>query len=220
MYFLPFTRMLQRVDSAKQDSDTSYFLALMYFGELLTTVTVAGLIAAIMNDKDRQRYRQLHRLVRADGIGEWADALGDTLTGPASQFLQRQARLEQRDLTQRFKAGGWQHDSASQIHKCLQFIDGKREQLPVKVDGRTWFVLFAELRNKTRGHGAPSSDLCSRIAPVLADSLNTVIENHLLFRRPWVYIHRNLSGKYRITKLTDSAEEFEYLKSRSPEPLA
>jgi hypothetical protein len=93
MFFLPFARMLQRVETAKQESDTSYFLALMYFGELVTKFTVAGLVSAIMNDKDRQRYRQVHRIVRADGIGEWADVLDDVLTGPATQFLQRQARI-------------------------------------------------------------------------------------------------------------------------------
>src|SRR6266542_4085017 len=213
MYFLPFARMLQRIDAAKQDSDTSYFLALMYFGELITKMTVAALVAAIMNDKDRHRYRQLHRLIRADGIGDWADSLDEILTGPASQFLQRQARTEQKDLTQRYKGGGWQYEAASLMNDCLTLLDGNREALPVKVDGRRWYGMFAELRNKTRGHGAPTGSLCSKLATTLSRSIDAVVENHVLFRRPWVYLHRNLSGKYRITKLTDNAEEFEYLKS-------
>lgn len=213
MYLLPFSRMIQRVDVARQDSDTSYFLALMYYGELVTKLTVAALVAAIMNDKDRHRYRQLHRLVRADGIGEWADALDDVLTGPASQFLQRQSHVEQKDLTQRFKAGGWQYESVSSLDTCLKLLDASHEEMPAKVDGRRWFTMFAELRNKTRGHGAPSGALCSKLVPLLSRSISVLVENHALFRRPWVFLHRNLSGKYRITKLTDNAEEFDYLKA-------
>lgn len=214
MYLLPLARMLQRVEAAKEDSDTSYFVVLMYMGELVTKFTVAALVAAIMNDKDRHRYRELHRLVRADGIGDWADALGGVLTGPASQFLQRQARVEQRELTQRL-ASGWQYQAVSQLNSCMKLLDGTREQLPSKVDGRRWFSIFAELRNKTRGHGAPSAQLCSKLAPLISSSIDLVIANHSLFRRPWVYLHRNLSGKYRVTTLTDTvnAEEFERLKS-------
>lgn len=213
MFFLPFARMLQRVETEKQDSDTSYFFALMYFGELVTKFTVAGLVAAVLNDKDRHRYTQLHRLVRADGIGEWANVLDDVLTGPASQFLQRQARAEQKELTQRIKPTAWQYEAVSELNICLRLFDDSREDLPAKVDGRKWFTSFAELRNKSRGHGAPSAGLCSRLAPRLANAINLLTENHVLFRRPWVVLHRNLSGKYRITKLTDNAAEFESLKS-------
>lgn len=220
MYLLPFARMLQRVEVASQDSDTSYFLTLMYYGELVTKFTVSALAAAIMNDKDRHRYRQLHRLVRADGIGEYAETLDDVLTGPASQFLQRQARVEQKDLTQRYKAGGWQYDAVSTLDACLRILDPNREELPSKVDGRRWFSLFAELRNKTRGHGAPNGASCSKLAPLISRSIAAVVENHALFRRPWVYLHRNFSGKYRITKLTDNAEEFAYLKSDRSVSLA
>ena len=35
MKFLPFDRMWERVEVARQDSDTSLFFHLMYFGEML-----------------------------------------------------------------------------------------------------------------------------------------------------------------------------------------
>jgi hypothetical protein len=213
MYLLPIARMLQRVEAAKQDSDTDYFINLMYLGELITKITTAALVAAIVNDKDRHRYRQLHRLVRADGIGQWAEVLDDTLTGLASQFLQRQARIEQKELTQRMKAGAWQYEAVSLLNLSLKFLGQAREETSTKVDGRRWFTLFAELRNKTRGHGAPTSAVCSKVAPILAKSIMIVIDNLGLFGRPWVYLQRNLSGKYRVTKLGDSAGEFDYLRS-------
>ena len=62
--------MLERVERAREDSDTSLFMDLMYYGELITKLTTVGLVSAILNDKERHRYRYLHKLVRADGIGE------------------------------------------------------------------------------------------------------------------------------------------------------
>ena len=87
MGFLPFERMRERVERGRANSDTEYFDDLLLWGELLTKVVTAGLIAAIDDDPDRLRYREVHRLVRADGIGDWAMTLDEVLTGPAAQFL-------------------------------------------------------------------------------------------------------------------------------------
>jgi NB-ARC domain len=213
MEFLPFRRMIERVARAGEDSDTSLFLELMYYGELITKLTTVALVSAILNDKERHRYRYFHRLVRADGIGEWSEVLDATLTGPASQFLQRQARVEQRELTQRCKAGTWQHESVRLLNICLTMMDPSREELPSKVDGRRLFSLFAELRNKTRGHGAHTATQHAKFCSPLKSALVLFAENHSLFQRPWVYLHRNLSGKYRVTQLGAQVGQFESLKS-------
>jgi len=52
MQFLPFRRMLERVERAREDSDTSLFLDLMYYGELVTKLTTIGLVSPILNDTD------------------------------------------------------------------------------------------------------------------------------------------------------------------------
>src|SRR5438094_677316 len=54
---------------------------LMHLGELLTKTVAAGLVAAIIDDRDRHRYRQLHRLVRADSLSEWIAVIDDVLVG-------------------------------------------------------------------------------------------------------------------------------------------
>jgi hypothetical protein len=218
--FYPIKLLQERVETARQDSDSSFFLALMSLAEFVTKTTAAGMVAAIMNDKNRHRYRQLHRLVRADGIGEWSDCLNEVLTGPASQFLQRQARTEQRELTQRFKTGSWQYEAVAEMDSCLLAAGVKKDELPTKVDGRRWFSMFAELRNKTVGHGVVSPLVCGKIAPPLARSLSAFLNNFALFQREWVFLHRNISGKYRITKLSDSTQEFEYLKGDRTAKLA
>jgi hypothetical protein len=216
MQFIPFRRMLERVERAREDSDTSLFLDLMYYGELVTKITTVAMVSATLNDKERHRYRHFHRLVRADGVGEWSDVLDAALAGPGSQFLQRQARVEQKDLTQRCKPGTWQHECVRLLSICLKIIDPSREALPSKVDCRRFFSEFAELRNKTRGHGAPSGMQCGRFVPPLKEALDLFTENHSLFQRPWVYLHRNLSGKYRVTQLGARPFQLESLKPDRP----
>jgi tetratricopeptide (TPR) repeat protein len=182
---------------------------------MLTKTITAALIAALEDDPERHRYRQLHRLVRADGIGEWAEALDDILTGPASQVLTEKAREEQKELTQRLRHDSWQYESTRLIQDCLKVVGVLKDPLSQKVAARSWFALFAELRNATRGHGALKTGVCSEVAPLLASSIELIISNYCGFQRPWAYLYRNLSGKYRVTRLCDDVSVFEYLKKES-----
>jgi hypothetical protein len=213
MLLLPIERMIERVSVARQESDTAFFFSLLYFGEMLVKLTTAGLVAAILDDRERHRYRQLYRLVRADGLGEWSVAIDDILTGPTAQFLTPAARVEQRELIQRSTLGTWQYESVALLSRCLKEFDVEREDTQGKIDGRRWFTIFAEFRNKTRGHGAVQGAMCSRLAPGLERSIRLIAENFQLFRRPSAYLYRNLSKKYRVTRLTEKTDPFDYLRS-------
>jgi len=61
--------MWDRVEHARNDSDTTFFLSLIYLGEMLTKTVVAALIAALEEDSNKTKYRHLHKLIRADGLG-------------------------------------------------------------------------------------------------------------------------------------------------------
>lgn len=213
MPVLMFSRMWKQVDVARQDSDTNIFMNLLYFGEMLLKICAAGLIASILDDRERHRYSQLHRIVRANGLGEWATAIDDTLTGPASQHLTTSARTEQRELTQNCDKGTWQYESVRLLAICLKEVEKPIDDLPSKVSARRWFSAFATLRNATRGHGVTQGKICSRIAPALGESIELITDNFNLFKRQWAYIHRNLSGRYRVTNLGSQATQFEYLRS-------
>jgi hypothetical protein len=99
------------------------------------------------------------------------------------------------------------------MQRCLEAVDPDREKLPTKIDGRRWYSLFSSFRNKTRGHGATQGALCSKVAPALERSITLVVENFALWRRPWAYLYRNLSKKYRVTRLTEAPGPFDYLRS-------
>jgi hypothetical protein len=214
MFFRPFDRMWERVSIAQDHSDTDFFNALMYTGEMLTKFVTCGMVAAIANDRDRHRYRQLYLLARADGIGDWVRVLDDTLTGPAAQYLFSEVYEEQNQLTKNCGIDSWQFKAVSTMDNCLRIVVPENEPLASKVQARRWFSLFAQLRNKTRAHGAPPADRLTEICPLLSESIWLFSRNFSLFNRSWGYLYKSLSGKYRVTKWTEQAQSLDPLKTQ------
>ncbi len=206
------TKILQRAELSKSDSDFTYFFDLLLVAEALSKTVVLGMISALADDKERNRYRIEHNLVHADGIGDWAKAIDDILTGPSSQYLITEAYTEQNELTKVCREGDWQYSSVTAMKRTLTSLNIESEDVPTKSDMKRWFRLFATLRNKTKGHGATRPGAVSLPAEYLRESIDQFILNFSLFRRPWGYLHRNLSGKYRISAITSGYEAFDYLK--------
>ena len=86
MDFIIINKMLERVKIAKNNSDTSYFYDLTYLGEMIIKIITLGLVASIDNDRERHQYIQEHRLVRADGIGEWVSVIEEIVLGPTRNY--------------------------------------------------------------------------------------------------------------------------------------
>ena len=212
MRHVAIEQVLERAERAKSDSDFTYFFALLLAAEALAKTVVLGVVASIADDKDGNRYRLEHQLVRSDGLGDWGKALEDALIGPASQFLLTEAREEQAELTRLCKEGDWQHDVVTALKAALLHLGIEAEEVPVKSDLKRWFRLFATLRNKTRAHGATQPEKAAIAAGYLAQSIALVYRNFRLFHRSWAYLHRNLSGKYRVSAISAEITEFEFLK--------
>jgi hypothetical protein len=203
---------LERAKRAKSESDFTYFFSLLLATESLAKIMVLGVVAAIADDKDRNRYRLEHQLVHANGLGEWAGVIEDALSGPASQFLIADAQDEQTELTCLCKNGVWQADAIAALKSALQHLNIEAEEVPVKSDMKRWFRLFVTLRNKTRGHGAMPHEKSTKGAEYLAQSIDLIYKNFRLFKRPWAHLYRNLSGKYRVSAITDDVSEFDSFK--------
>ena len=205
-------RVEERVENAKSDSDFTYFWSLLLLGETVFKTTTLGILAALTDDSDRNRYRLEHSLVKADGLGDWAKALEDALAGPAAQFLFTNAYPERNELTKICNAGDWQYDSVLAMKQTLEALQIESEELPTRSDMKRWFRLFATLRNKTRAHGATLPSRTSAPAISLKKSMELFLNNYCLFKRPWAYLHQNLSVKYRVSPITPDTGAFDHLK--------
>ena len=205
--------VLQRVEQSRSESTSALFSDLLHLGEAFLKTYTAALVAGLPDERNRHRYRLCHKLVRAASIGEWEEVLADASTGPASQHLLSGASAIQQELTQRYRRGSWSFDATALLHKCLVRILPNVEPLPSKVDGRRWFSLFVQLRNKTKGHGAPTHQVITEIIDDLERSIRLCLDNSVVPRLEWAFIKRNLSGKYHVAALSDGTSAFNHLKS-------
>lgn len=211
MKHVAIEQVISRTEFAKLDSDFTYFFSLLLASEAIAKTIILGMVSAISDEKDRNRYRLEHQLVRSDGLGDWGRVLEDALTGPASQFLLAEARQEQMELTQLCKSGSWQYEATASMKSALDQLQIDAEDFPIKSDMKRWFRLFATLRNKTRAHGATPSEKASKAAVHIANSLELIYGNFQLFKRPWAHLYRNLSGKYRVSPITENIANFSFL---------
>jgi hypothetical protein len=115
-----------------------------------------------------------------------------------------------RVFTQKVGKGSWQYDAISQLREVLKTFLPDTPQLNEKLPLRTWFAMFAELRNKTRGHGAITPSSASKVVKALNESISNVGIKNPMFNLPWIFLHRNMSGKYSVKPL--SGDEHEIFK--------
>jgi len=100
-----------------------------------------------------------------------------------------------------------------ELQEVLRGVHSSAQTGGDKVTLRAWFSAFAEVRNKTRGHGAITPAVCVKLAPFLDRSIRLLCKHNPIFARPWAYLHRNLSGKYNVMELGGDATAFAKLKS-------
>ncbi|HEV2247759.1 MAG TPA: NB-ARC domain-containing protein [Terriglobia bacterium] len=204
-------RMWDRVERDKQEGDIAYFHALCLQVEYLTKLATLALLACLGDDADRHRYSLEHRLVRADSIGDWVETLNAALSGPAAQFFLPPSQLLVRNLTERVSA-------ADARCAAIRIIQEAATQLGMQVDlgsraaVRQFFEIGVGIRNRTKGHGATTADQCSRLSPLLAEAAELLVANLELLKIPWAYLHRNISGKYRVIPLLGESSPFDYLR--------
>ena len=206
-----FNGIDERVALDRDEGDVAYFNALMLKLEYVTKVVVSGVVACIGDDVDRHRYTLEHKLVRADSMGNWAEVLNTALVGPPAQASLSDARFIARDLTEQVGSEDWRHQAVNTLVLAAEEV-GVMTNLGSRIALRQFFDISAQIRNRTRGHGATKASECNKACPHLDAAIDMVVQNAKIFRLPWVHLHQNLSGKYRVSPLLNDPSPFEYLK--------
>ncbi|MBS4712967.1 NB-ARC domain-containing protein [Aeromonas caviae] len=208
-------KLQYKFDVSKDDSDSSYFFSLLVAGEAITKIITLISASALVYDKDRHQYRILYELVRASGLGDWSKAIDDLLVGTASQHLSPDFRTFQAEITKKTSCEDWRFQAVDELEKTLTILNEEYTKNNEKKDLKSWFRLFTELRNKTRGHGALLPHTISALVPHLEKSLLLLIENLTLLNVPSAYLKRNLNGKYRVTEIGEKSEAFDQYKKNN-----
>ncbi|MBX7155708.1 MAG: hypothetical protein K1X91_12185 [Bacteriodetes bacterium] len=209
-----FEQFDSRLSAAKDESDVAFFYDLLLYGEFVTKLITLYTVASLNDDRERTRYRYEYQIVRANAIGEYSNILDELLTGPSLGLINSSIRdNELNELIQKNTNNTWQYQAIEYLYNCFEIFEIKIDKQPIKVALKTWFTLFSHFRNKTRGHGAPTIDKSSRACIELQNSLQLITGQFSAFKRTWVYLYQNLSGKYRVSRIsTGYQNEFEFLK--------
>lgn len=206
-------KIKSRLESSKDESDLAYFFDLMNYGEFITKIITLYMVSTINDDKERTRYRFEYNLIRANSIGDFSKTIDEILTGPSAQILSSNINdFEFKELTKRASEGEWQYESQKLLIECIEIFGHDVNKLNSKSALRNWFQNFSYLRNKTKGHGAPKLEACSKACIKLEKSINLIVNNFTFFERNWSYLYRNLSGKYRVSSICNKSNVFDFLK--------
>jgi hypothetical protein len=203
------------IDRVKEysDSDSVRFGELLYAGEFISKLTTSAFICSLEEDRDNHRYRIIHTLVRASGLGDWSKALDDALIGPGSKHLPLAMRDHSRAFTEKVGKGTWQYESVKELNELMKALKKDSPPLTEKISLRSWFQVFSELRNKTRGHGALTPAKSASLCAGLAASVNALASKNPIFSLSWIYLHRNMSGKYTVVDLQNGLAPLADIKS-------
>ena len=206
-----FSGIDARISRDLEEGDVAYFNALMLKLEYLTKIVVLGVVSCIDDDIDRHRYSLEHKLVRSQSLGDWIEILNTALVGPPAQFLNLGARKVTRELTERKGQSAWWYCAVQELSDAAKIL-GTDVDLGEKVALRRFFEIGAQIRNRTRGHGATITTECHVASPCLAQAIDTVASKMILLKLPWVHLRENLSGKYRVSSLLNNSASLDYLK--------
>ena len=121
-----------------------------------------------------------------------------------------------KELTERVGPEDWRHSAVTAMRKAAHEV-GSDGKLGARVALRQLFEIGTQLRNRSRGHGATTTEQHSRAGPYLDTALTTLTSNLQLFDLPWAYLHQNLSGKYRVSPLSGEHSCFDFLKRTTTE---
>lgn len=199
------------------ESDVILFYELLYAGEFAIKLIVLTSIASIEDNRENYKYHFLHRLVRADGIGDWATVFDDICTGPASQLISAPIQEAFHAFTQRVETDSWKHKAICDLQEVLKGVYPDAQPMGRRLYLRGWLSKFVELRNRTRGHGAITPATCANLVRSLRSSIQLLLENTSLFELPWAYLHRNLSGRYNVVELGGDKTCFSQLRTAAAE---
>ena len=143
----PLRLMVDRVREYS-DSDSVRFGELLYAGEFISKLTTAAFVCSLEEDRDNHRYRLIHALVRASGLGDWSKALDDALVGPASKHLPPAMRDHSRAFTEKIGKGTWQYQSVKELNEIMKSLKKDYPALSEKTSLRSWFQTFSSSETK------------------------------------------------------------------------
>lgn len=177
----PLEQVLRR---ARRDADdpVSAWLAWQLAGECATKYTVTVLLAALRSKSPDAAHRIVRELIKAESAGAWHRAASFAIHELRRTYVDREILHFMGGLEKRFKPGSDFQPFIVAVDQLLKSLDSDEWPRVPSWLGVISFLAF--LRNKTKGHGAPTREWYSETLDdlsLLIDGLISYIGESGLF---------------------------------------
>lgn len=200
----PLARVAQRFQAVGPDSSADSFLLLSYLVEAAIKAIAIALHAGIRAGSPQSAYAIAYSLVRADGLGDWEEAIGRMSSHPLAGYLPSAFHQTLAWLTKRRSSG----DSVG-LSGVAPAVEMLRRSLGMDPLGdrnlQTVRHLIRELvlvRNKTKAHGAFGPDFFMEANPNYLQLVQILVDSSPLFSSDWLHLSVRLAkGNVRGVRL-------------------
>lgn len=220
----PLALVANRLQITGGDDFANTFLDASYVAEVAIKLLATSLVAGTRKSSSAIAARFDYRLVRADGLGEWDQAIRDLTSHSILGYIDSDLRPLSVWLTQKRtkSADEWAKQAAHNLIAILQLLGLPGEEVPRKLTTLHILNLFVRIRNKTKAHGAVTREFYEQANPRYLAALAGFVNACPINQWGWYHSTLRSNGKVRAIHLLGTSPEHvrqaESASLRPPEP--
>lgn len=194
--------VIRRLRLEGVDNGSDSFLHASYVAEAALKLVVVSFHAALSANDEERAYEIGYRLIRANGLGQWEQALRRVTSLPHVGSLPRSTNQLTEWVTKRRsrQGSGWFSDALNSLVSVVDCIGDVGLSLPQNPSVEDLVHGLVLIRNKTKAHGAYGADFFARVNTSYINAVSEFVESCPLFQAQWIYRRpdhrRNDKGVY------------------------
>ena len=189
----------RRINVCSPDGVASLFLETSYMAEVGIKTIALVLHAALRERAPSHAYRFAYELLRADGLGTWESAIRGLSSQPLAGYLSPEIQPFVEWLSRRRTKpeDDWFRAAKDGAATVLEQLGGDEQPFGNKATVRDLITALVQIRNKTKAHGAVTSDFYMSANSAYVTCVEALIKQCPAFSWAWIHLSRRESGKVR-----------------------
>lgn len=183
-------RVISRLSVAGPDALAETFLVTSYITECVIKTLGIALCAGIREGAPTAAYRFEYRLVHADGLGAWEEAIGAMAGYACAGYVPQDMQPLIAWLTKKRTRveDQWARDAAGQCAAILHLLGADDVEPPRTPTVRHIISYLVQIRNKTKAHGAVGADFFERANASYIAATEGLVKNCPAFKWEWLHL--------------------------------
>ena len=189
----------RRLNVCSPDDLASLFLETSYMAEVGIKTIALVLHAALRERAPGHAYRFAYALIRADGLGTWESTIRALSSQPLAGYLSPEIQpfLEWLSRRRTKAEDDWFRAAKDEAGTVLEQLGGDEQPFGNKPTVRDLITALVQIRNKTKAHGAVTSDFYMSANSAYLACVGALIHQCPAFSWSWMHLSRRNSGKVR-----------------------